>query len=128
MTEAFSMSSTELNVLSRNPLCAEAPLSLLDTWVTPTNRFFIRNHFSIPSLDISSWSLTVEGEVERPVFLSYEELQQLPSKELVCVLECAGNSRATVQPPKKVSFGTMAGWVMPAGEECPCVPCWSKWV
>ena len=99
MTEAFSMSSTELNVLSRNPLCAEAPLSLLDTWVTPTNRFFIRNHFSIPSLDISSWSLTVEGEVERPVFLSYEELQQLPSKELVCVLECAGNSRATVQPP-----------------------------
>ena len=40
MSKAFSMSSTELDVLSRSPLCVEAPLSLLDNWVAPDQPLF----------------------------------------------------------------------------------------
>ena len=99
MSAVVPQSTGELIVITQEPLCAEAPLSSLDTWVTPTSRFYIRNHFPTPSLDISSWSLTVEGEVERPLLLKYDDLTRLPSKELVSLLECAGNSRTTVQPP-----------------------------
>ena len=89
----------ELAVLSAEPLCAQAPLTAFDTWVTPTSRFFIRNHFAIPDLDVAVWRVNIEGQVERPLSLGYEDLKRLPSKELVCLLECAGNSRTTAIPP-----------------------------
>lgn len=89
----------ELNVRSQDPLCASASLSYLEDELTPTRRFFIRNHFAIPRLDPSSWALSIWGEVERPFMLRYEDLRGLPSKEIVCLLECAGNSRSTMQPP-----------------------------
>jgi DMSO/TMAO reductase YedYZ molybdopterin-dependent catalytic subunit len=89
----------ELNVRSQDPLCASASLSYLDDELTPTRHFFIRNHFAIPRLDPSSWALSVWGEVERPFMLRYKDLKGLPSKEVVCLLECAGNSRSTMQPP-----------------------------
>jgi DMSO/TMAO reductase YedYZ molybdopterin-dependent catalytic subunit len=100
MGNTFSAEANGLNILSRDPLVAGAPLASLDTWVTPTSLFFIRTHFPfLPELDITDWRLTVEGEVERPLRLQYDDLWHLPSKELGCLLECAGNSRAAVQPP-----------------------------
>ena len=99
MAEVPLVSSTGLSVLSRKPVCAQGLRSSLDSWVTLTSHIFIRNHFAAPSLDISGWSLAVEGEVEGPVFLRYDDLEGRPSKEVVCVLECAGNSRTPVQPP-----------------------------
>lgn len=90
---------TELTVLSHAPLVAGIPLGSLDGGITPTGRHFIRNHFPIPRLGISNWSLTVGGEVERPLALNFDDLRGLARKELIALLECAGNSRATVQPP-----------------------------
>lgn len=90
---------TELTVLSRAPLVAGTPLASMDGGVTPTGRYFIRNHFPIPRLDVSHWSLAVGGEVQRPLRLNLDDLRSLPRKELLALLECAGNSRATVQPP-----------------------------
>ena len=66
---------------------------------TPASGFFVRNHFPIPSVDIASWRLSVTGELERPVRLKLDDLRCLPSKEIGALLECAGNSRAAVQPP-----------------------------
>ena len=99
MRKATSMTSAELTVLSEEPLVAGAALSSFDSVITPSSGFFVRNHFPIPKSDISSWSLTVTGEVERPLHLRYDDLLRLPSKEIVALQECAGNSRATVQPP-----------------------------
>ncbi|MCI4330871.1 MAG: sulfite oxidase [Thermoplasmata archaeon] len=89
----------ELDVLTRLPLCAEAALTLLGDPITPTPRFFIRNHFPAPRLELASWRLVIDGEVERPVSLSYEDLVRLPRREGIALLECAGNSRSGVNPP-----------------------------
>jgi DMSO/TMAO reductase YedYZ molybdopterin-dependent catalytic subunit len=91
--------ASELNVRSEDPVCASASLSHLDDELTPTRRFFIRNHFDIPRLDVSSWALSIWGEVERPFMLRLEDLKALPRKEMVCLLECAGNSRSVMYPP-----------------------------
>ena len=96
----------ELSTLSEDPECRETALPALDSWITPTERFYVRNHFSkIPDADASTWRLRVEGEVEMPFDLGYEELSSLPATTVVATLECAGNSRSYLTPPAEgISF------------------------
>ena len=91
---------SELLTVSEEPLCRESPLASLDGWITPTERFYIRNHFAkIPDLNTSIWRLLVHGEVQVPLELSFDDILALPSREIVVTLECAGNSRAYLTPP-----------------------------
>jgi DMSO/TMAO reductase YedYZ molybdopterin-dependent catalytic subunit len=83
-----------------HPLNAETAIpALLGGAVTPTPRFYVRNHFQIPELDANTWRLEVGGLVERPLSLTLRDLQQLPSQTMVVTLECAGNGRARFDPP-----------------------------
>ena len=66
--------------------------------ITPTGHFFVRSHFAVPQVVLEQWRLVVEGAVDHPFTLSAEQLQGLPHEELEVVLECAGNSRASVRP------------------------------
>jgi len=91
-------SPLEVRPPTPDALCIETPLSALDTPITPTSRFFVRNHFATPEINVESWRLVIEGDVERPQTLTYAEFRALPHKELAAVLECAGNSRSTVRP------------------------------
>ena len=96
-----------MTVLSEDPACYEAVLPSLDSWITPTERFFTRSHFSdVPQIDVKSWSLRVDGEVDRPLVVGYDELTALPARSHVVTLECAGNSRSYVTPPAEgIRFG-----------------------
>ena len=87
-----------LTMLSRSPLVAGAPLDTLSSQVMSNDRFFVRNHFAIPKVELASWSLQVSGEVENQLNIAYEDLQILPRREVMALLECAGNSRAAIQP------------------------------
>ncbi len=63
-------------------------------YLTPIDRFFVRNHAPTPRVDPSTWRLRVEGPgVERTLELSYDDLGKLPSIAVVRALECAGNGR-----------------------------------
>lgn len=89
-----------LKTKSHEPLAKETLLTSLDTWITPTDRFYVRNHFSdIPALDPDSAELFINGEVRNPVSLSYREILDMPATESPVTLECAGNSRSYVTPP-----------------------------
>ena len=81
------------------PLNCEVPVSLLGSEVTPTDRFYRRNHFPIPVLDAAAWRLSVSGLVDRALSLSLPELTQLPAQTMEVTLECAGNARRMYQPP-----------------------------
>jgi sulfite oxidase len=83
------------------PLCAEPPLHTLSSWITGNDRFFVRSHFPIPTIDIATWRLAVEGEVQRPLLLRFDDLRGLKELEQVVTLECAGNSRSTIYPRTK---------------------------
>ena len=91
---------TDLVPVSEDPVCRESNLTSLDTWITPTKRFYIRNHFlEIPKLDPANWQLVIQGEVRQSLTLSYSDIMAMPSKELGATMECAGNSRSYVTPP-----------------------------
>src|SRR5436309_15580083 len=88
-------------VHSAAPLNVEMPFETVDTFVTPTKSFYVRTHFPIPKIDRDAWWLHVEGEVERPFVINYEELVKLESRTIPVTLECAGNNRDFLEPKVK---------------------------
>jgi DMSO/TMAO reductase YedYZ molybdopterin-dependent catalytic subunit len=88
-----------LTVVTTEPYCAETPLPELDSWVTPTEKFFVRSHFAVPTVDIDSWRLVVDGEVDHPLRVSFADLMRERARTVVTTMECAGNSRSSVYPP-----------------------------
>ena len=77
-----------------DPLNCETPLARLGDDVTPTADFYARNHFQIPTLELSTWRLRISGQVERPLSLSLQDLKAMRSESQVVTLECAGNGRS----------------------------------
>jgi DMSO/TMAO reductase YedYZ molybdopterin-dependent catalytic subunit len=88
-------------VRSENLLNLEMPFEKLDGFITPTESFYVRTHFPIPKIDKTKWRLRVEGEVERPFHLNYDELIKLESRTIPATLECAGNNRIFLEPKVK---------------------------
>jgi DMSO/TMAO reductase YedYZ molybdopterin-dependent catalytic subunit len=87
-----------LIVRQQEPLNLEFPFASLDALTVPTERFFVRNHFPIPQIEVASWSLEIAGAVERPLRLTFQELMRLPSRTALATLECAGNNRVNLVP------------------------------
>jgi DMSO/TMAO reductase YedYZ molybdopterin-dependent catalytic subunit len=79
--------------------CETAIPALLGGVAMPNARFYVRNHFQIPSLDAASFRLTVGGLVERSLSLSLRDLHNMRSRTLFVTLECAGNGRTLFDPP-----------------------------
>ena len=77
----------------------ETPVTLLDSWITPVDLFFVRNHMSEPTtFDPDAYRLTVGGEVEHPLSLTLADLKKLDTATVTNTLECAGNGRSFYQP------------------------------
>jgi DMSO/TMAO reductase YedYZ molybdopterin-dependent catalytic subunit len=93
--------SNELIPRQRNPDNLESPFASLDSFITPKEKFYVRNHFAQPKLDVGSWRLKVEGAVERPLQMTFEELKKMPARTVTATLECAGNGRALLVPKVK---------------------------
>jgi len=87
-----------LIIRQKEPTNLETPFDRVASFLTPTELFYIRNHFPAPKLDPASYQLRIDGAVGNPFCLSYRELRDMPSDTRVAVLECAGNSRAFLVP------------------------------
>ncbi len=87
-----------LIIREREPVNFESPFEQLDSFLTPNDLFYIRSHFQAPALDGNNYELRIDGAVETPLVLRYEELRKLPSETRVATLECAGNSRIFLVP------------------------------
>ncbi|HEY8670542.1 MAG TPA: sulfite oxidase [Terriglobales bacterium] len=90
--------SAGLTIRQKEPKNLEAPFDRIDSYLTPTELFYIRSHFPTPALDRASYQLRIDGAVRRPFALSYDELRSMPSETRVATLECAGNSRVFLVP------------------------------
>jgi DMSO/TMAO reductase YedYZ molybdopterin-dependent catalytic subunit len=83
------------------PLNLEMPFEQLEGFFTPTESFYVRTHFPIPSIDRDAWWVRVEGAVENPFAINYEQLLELESVTIPVTLECAGNNRSFLDPKVK---------------------------
>ncbi len=93
-------------VRSEDPPNLEMPFEQLDGFITPTKSFYVRTHFPIPKIEKGKWRLRVEGELEKPFEIGYDELLKLESTKIPATLECAGNNRSFLeQKVKGVQWG-----------------------
>ena len=91
------MSIADRHVITRSPENSETPVDALSNWITPTESFYVRNHFDHPEVDPSGWRLAITGCVAREMHLTRSDLQQMPQSSLVATLECAGNGRSFLE-------------------------------
>src|ERR1041385_9153657 len=91
--------SVDMIVRSVRPEDKEMPIGGFLDFITPVDHFFVRSHVSAPKVNLNEWRLKVEGHVTTPLTLTMEDLQKMPSAEVISVLECAGNGRAFFNPP-----------------------------
>jgi len=103
LTSAFAQTpipgKEKLLVRSVRPEDLETPVGLFNSFITPKDLFYVRTHLYVPRLEASTFKLQVEGEVERPLTLSLDDLKKLPRGSVTVTLECAGNGRAFFDPP-----------------------------
>jgi DMSO/TMAO reductase YedYZ molybdopterin-dependent catalytic subunit len=60
--------------------------------ITPAEDFYqIDVALTPPSVDVATWSLTIDGRVDKPLTLSYADLLALPSIERYVTLTCVSN-------------------------------------
>ena len=85
-------------VRMQEPKNLESPLAALEVPITPIEQFYVRSHFAVPKLDVKTWKLKVEGLVETPLELTYEDILKLKSVTKPITLECAGNGRVFLTP------------------------------
>ena len=61
-----SFSSAGLIIRQKEPKNLEAPFDRIDSYLTPTELFYIRSHFPTPDLDRAAYRLRVDGAVRHP--------------------------------------------------------------
>ena len=88
-------------VRREDPLNLEMPFETLRDFITPTESFYVRTHFPIPKIDKNDWRLRIEGEVENPLELRYDDLLKMKALTIPVTLECAGNNRNFLEPKVK---------------------------
>jgi sulfite oxidase len=96
---------TDLLVHTNNPWNAEPALAdLVQSWITPVKYFYVRSHAPFPKLDAETFTLSVEGLVDKPLKLKRAQLEQkFPQTKMVATMTCAGNRREEVSAIKPVS-------------------------
>jgi DMSO/TMAO reductase YedYZ molybdopterin-dependent catalytic subunit len=90
-----------LILLTDRPVQLETPQRYFESTFTPNEAFFVRWHLqTIPNaVDLKQWRLQVEGNVERPLTLSFPDLTtRFKSVSVAAVDQCSGNSRSRLQP------------------------------
>ncbi|HLK64419.1 MAG TPA: sulfite oxidase [Bryobacteraceae bacterium] len=77
----------------------ETPLRYFDSFLTPVDAFFVRQHLPRPSaIDAGAYRLTVNGMASKPLQLSLADLQKLPQHTIPATIECTGNGRGFYTP------------------------------
>lgn len=63
-------------------------------FITPVEKFFVRNHHPVPDIDASEWTISLTGlSGQEDVELSMEEIKHsYPTETKVVTIECSGNS------------------------------------
>ncbi|MEO8595132.1 MAG: sulfite oxidase [Candidatus Solibacter sp.] len=77
----------------------ETPVQYFDSWLTPIDAFFVRQHLPRPAaVAPADYRITLNGLVSKPLQLTLADLQKLPQHTVPATLECTGNGRAFFTP------------------------------
>ena len=104
MTSSLFDKHPDLVVRQAKPFNAGPPPRLLaQSYVTPTNLFFVRSHGDVPGVDVDSYRLEINGRVARRLYLSLGEIKNnFERVNISATLQCAGNRREELMAIKLI--------------------------
>lgn len=70
--------------------------------VTRREDVIVLCHVGVPHISRSEWSLAIDGLVDRPTRLTFDDLAKLPEHDVMSVHECAGSPLAPQEPKRRV--------------------------
>ena len=114
MKDTLDVLSSQMHIYQDFPLNAGSPANhKRQSLITPQVYFFVRNHGSVPDVDIKSYRLRILKQEQLLLELSLDELQNsFPSSSVVATLQCAGYRRKGLldyQPvPGEIPWGADA--------------------
>ena len=87
---------SDIIVRGQVPFNAEPPSSALaGAEVTQLDAFYCRNHGPFPDISPQDWHVTIDGMVDTPLDLTYDQLTKgFAPDPVIATLVCAGNRRA----------------------------------
>ncbi|MFL2645289.1 MAG: sulfite oxidase [Dehalococcoidia bacterium] len=85
--------------LSTDPSVIGLQVESMNGDTIPNDNFFVRSHSTQPIINMNTWKLDIFCDDTCIKSLNYDQILSMPSTEFKNVLECAGNSRAAIQPP-----------------------------
>lgn len=93
-----------LQVNMKTPFNAEPPFSILaESFITPRDFFFVRNHLPVPDVDPATYQLEVAGlGTKKELSLSLDELKKFPRHTVVAAVQCSGNRRAEMNATRNL--------------------------
>lgn len=100
-----------LDVLTQEPFNAETPPKLLiETSITPTEIFFVRNHLPVPEVDVDDYKLGIyigsDADSDSQKLLKDFTLDELKSNfksyTVESVIQCSGNRRSDLKKIKEI--------------------------
>ncbi|MEX0989984.1 MAG: sulfite oxidase [Actinomycetota bacterium] len=94
-TAPEGISVEELQLATRNH---GMPLEALRYDLTPAGMHYLLIHYDVPEVDPATWSLRIDGGVDRPATFDLAALRARPRRTVTTTMECAGNGRALLTP------------------------------
>lgn len=93
-----------LRPVSQRPFNAEPPPEILaDSFITPSDLFFVRNHLPVPKIDMEHYAVEIQGPgLKRLLRLTLDEIKHYPKHRVTATLQCAGNRRSEMMNVKAV--------------------------
>ena len=82
-----------LLIRNARPLDAESPLDALRSFETRNDLFFVRSHHAWSMDSTTPWTLTIAGDVARPMTFRLEDIRRMAAEHRSVTIECAGNGR-----------------------------------
>jgi DMSO/TMAO reductase YedYZ molybdopterin-dependent catalytic subunit len=78
-----------------------APHQMRDR-LTRTEDAIVLCHVGLPHLARDDWSLTIDGLVQHPMTLHFDDLRRYQNCEITSVHQCAGNPMQSLEPTQRV--------------------------
>ncbi|XP_055598643.1 sulfite oxidase, mitochondrial isoform X2 [Uranotaenia lowii] len=105
-----------LKAATERPFNAEPPASVLvDSFLTPNEFFYVRNHLPVPEVDIKEYELEIDVELGKgkgkSKVLKLDDLKKYPKHTVTATIMCGGNRRGEmmdIKPIKGLPWGPSA--------------------
>jgi DMSO/TMAO reductase YedYZ molybdopterin-dependent catalytic subunit len=78
-----------------------------------TEKWPVLHAGTVPAVDLTTWDLSISGEVERPLTLTWQQLLELPSREITVDIHCVTRWSRFDTTFKGVHWSELAKLVVP---------------